>query len=376
MPVAVQFSNQFASAKGHGIARYSREIRNAMVARGDWDIVVAAAWSTLPEGEARALLNGGHLQLTGLGRLATPILWSYLGFPKLERLLSGPVDLIHALSLGYPVATGKPFIVTIHDLGPLTHPHFFRNSRPGVMERALEHAVANAAAIICVSRSTADEVASYVGTSIAERLHVIYEGVSDAFSAPAAHVEVADLDLPPNGVPFILSAGAISPRKNLQALLRGLSKVRSAIPHHLVLVGGHGWDGEGIERSVRDLSLGDRVHFNGFVTDAQLRALYNRAELYAHLSLYEGFGLTVLEAMASGTPVLVSNRASLPEVAGDAGHSVDPDDEVAIGVALEEICSDTHLAADMVTRGRRHAAGFAWEICAEKTASLYRAVTT
>ena len=148
------------------------------------------------------------------------------------------------------------------------------------------------------------------------------------------------LNLPPDDVPVILTAGKISPRKNVQGVLRALKLVQDKIDHHLVLVGGAGWETEAVLKELDDGTLRDRVHLLDYVTDEQLRALYRRASLYIHPSLYEGFGLTVLEAMASGVPVITSNTSSLPEVAGDAGLLVDPANDAEIAEAICSICTD------------------------------------
>lgn len=376
MKTAFQFSNQFASADGHGIARYSREVQRAMVQQGSWSIVPVAGWSNLPPAQLAALKKSSGLKLTGLGRRATPLLWSYADWPPVERLVPGPADIVHAMSLGYQIATRKPYVVTIHDLGPLTHPEYFRTTRPWVMERALRQAEQRAAAIICVSHSTADEVRGYLGSGISDRLQVVGEGVSEEFFEPVSAPDFSGLNLPPDGVPFLMSAGKISPRKNVQGVMRALHAICDEVPHHLVIVGGKGWDWDVLDGALREPQLRERIHINGFVTDTQLRALYGRAAAYVHPSLYEGFGLTVLEAMAAGAPVIASRTTSLPEVAGDAGVLVDPVDETSLSEAMLEILTDPDSARDLALRGKKRAAEFKWSDCANQMAALYDAVVS
>jgi glycosyltransferase involved in cell wall biosynthesis len=367
------FSNQFASDQGHGIARYSRELLRELKRTDGIEPVPVAGWSSLPPDALSALRQESGLRLTGLGRHGTSLLWTFCGTPPLERLIPGPLDAVHALSLGYPVATRKPFVVTIHDLGPLTHPEFFRNTRPWVMQRSLAQAVRQAAALVCVSQSTADEVDSLVGNGIGQRVHVVPEGVSREFFEPADRASLAGLDLPPEGVPFVLSAGAISPRKNVQGVVRAMAAVAADLPHHLVLVGGNGWDTEAVARELRERpALRGRVHLLGYVSDAALRALYAAASVYVHPSLYEGFGLTVLEAMACGTPVIAADRTSLPEVVGDAGLLVDPLDTAALADSIRAICQEAALAASLSRKGRAHAATFTWADCAGRIAAIHR----
>jgi len=300
-------------------------------------------------------------------------LWSVLNSPPIEYWLKGSADIVHAVALGYPVATRKPLVVTVHDLGPLTHPEFFSNTHPWIMKLSLAQAVKQANALICVSTSTATELSDYVGPAVLDRVHVIPEGVSSFFFEPPDVDSLRFLaDLPDPGTPFILSTGKLSPRKNVQGLLDAMALLSAWIPHHLVLVGGEGW---GVEEmiSTRDRA---QVHFVGYVTDEQLRALYGRASVYVHPSLYEGFGLTVLEAMAAGCPVVTSNVYSLPEVAGDAALLVDPRDTEALADAIRRLCTDDELAADLRARGKRRAESYRWDSCASQVVSVYHEVSS
>jgi glycosyltransferase involved in cell wall biosynthesis len=306
-----------------------------------------------------------------LGRRLTPLAWHYLDRPTLERLIGGQVDVVHAVSLGYAIATRKPYVVTVHDLGPLTHPEYFTNTKPWIMEKSLRQAEARADAIVCVSQSTADEVEGYLGAHVADRIRVIKEGVSPKFFAPGDMACLAGLALPPDNIPIILTAGKISPRKNVQGVLRALKLVQHEIDHHLVLVGGAGWETEAVLKELDDGGLAKRVHLLDYVTDEQLRALYRRASLYIHPSLYEGFGLTVLEAMASGVPVITSNTSSLPEVAGDAGLLVDPTKDTEIAEAISTICTDDTLRYAKIEQGLARAGHFSWDDCARDLRETY-----
>lgn len=365
------FSNQFADLRGHGLARYARELHRALLDEDALDVVPVAGWSSLPSDALTKLKEETGLQLTGLGRRGTSHLWTFLDRPPVERLLKVSPDVVHAVSLGYPVATRKPFAVTIHDLGPLTHPEYFLNTRPWVMRRSLDQAVKKASVIVCVSQSTADEVRDYVGPAVEGRLRVVLEGVSDEFFEPCDPSVLERVDLPPSGVPFILSAGKISPRKNLQGLLRAMARILDEIPHHLVLVGGDGWHSPEFRQELMRESFAQRVHQVGYVTDKELRALYRAASLYVQPSLYEGFGLPVIEAMASGTPVITSNRSSLPEVAGKAGVIVDTADPEALASSIVEVLSSETALTRMAKAGQAHASGFRWSAAARQMVEVY-----
>lgn len=373
------FSNQFADLEGHGLARYARELFSALrKVAGGVNITPCAAWSSLGPEALHELRQNAGLKLMPWGRRFTPLAWAFLDCPALESWIDGPVDVVHAVALGYPIATRKPYVVTVHDIGPLTHPEFFTNTRPWIMEKSLGQAVKKADAFICVSQSTANELESYLGPGqgIGKRIHVVHEGIAPRFlrNSPSGEGVAAIPGLPGPDAPYILATGKISPRKNVIRVMRALSRLGDAIPHHLVLAGAGGWDMDEVFKEIDNPLIRQRVHMTGYVTDAQLQDLYQGAALYIHPSLYEGFGLTVLEAMASGCPVITSNVYSLPEVAGDAALLVDPYDVDAIAEAIRSVCQDGTLAARLVEKGRERVKEFSWEKCAGMVLDVYRGV--
>jgi len=370
------FSNQFADREGHGLARYSHQLYASLCkTRPEIKVIPVAAWSSRNADEVSQLRESYELQLLPWGRRWTPLAWAFLDRPPVEYWLRSPVDVVHAVSLGYPISTRKPYVVTVHDIGPLSHPEFFSNTRPWIMKKSLKQAIDKADAIICVSRSTAEEVESYTGLNLSDRIQVIHEGVTPFFFEKTQTGCLATLmGLPAPGTPFILATGKISPRKNIARLIQALSKVAEIIPHHLVLVGGSGWDMDAVYRETNNPAVAGRVHQMGYVTDDQLRALYNSASLYIHPSLYEGFGLTVLEAMAAGCPVITSNVYSLPEVAGDAALLIDPYNADEMAEALKALCTNESMAEELRRRGLERAGTFTWGKCAEQVAEVYRRV--
>ena len=201
------FSNQFADAEGHGLARYSHQLYYALCKiRPKLKVTPVAAWSSRDAAGVRQLEEAYGLKLLPWGRRWTPLAWAFLDRPPIENWLSGPVDLVHAVSLGYPIATRKPYVVTIHDIGPLTHPDFFSNTNPWIMRCSLKQAVKKADAIMCVSGSTADEIEAYVDSNLSERLHVVHEGVMPLFFQKADTGCLKSIaNLPSENVPFILA---------------------------------------------------------------------------------------------------------------------------------------------------------------------------
>ncbi|HEX6488407.1 MAG TPA: glycosyltransferase family 1 protein [Candidatus Dormibacteraeota bacterium] len=249
-------------------------------------------------------------------------------------------------------ATGCPEVVTIHDLAIYRHPEWFPEGQTLATQIVVPRSLRRARALIAVSESTARDAVQIFGLD-RERIEVVHHGVSPRFApAPAA----------PDGG-YVLFVGTIEPRKNLSTLLAAWEGIDHPLP--LVVAGGWGWrweeDRERLER------MGDRVRVLGEVRYEDLPALYAGARCLAHPAWYEGFGMTVLEAMASGTPVIASNTSSLPEAAGDAAILVDPGDVEAWRAALQRVLGDGDLAADLRRRGLERAAEFTWRNAAART---------
>jgi glycosyltransferase involved in cell wall biosynthesis len=176
--------------------------------------------------------------------------------------------------------------------------------------------------------------------------------------------------------PYILAVGVIEPRKNFPRLIEAYSRFRrnAALHHQLVIAGGKGWLSDETYREAERSAFSDDIRFAGFVPEAALPALYTGADVFAYPSLYEGFGLPVLEAMACGTPVICANTSSLPEFAGDAAVLVPPEDSGAIANALEEVCGEDGLRTELHERGWKRAREYCWERSAERMLDLYRRV--
>jgi glycosyltransferase involved in cell wall biosynthesis len=370
-PTVSYFANQFAAAEGHGMRRYAFELYDAITELGGAQLVPAAGWSNLAPDALSDLQTRTGLRLMKTGRKGTSLGWTLAGFPPMEWMMPDQLDVVHSVCMGYPVATRKPLVVTIHDLGPLTHPEFFSHNRPWVMERALKQAVDKAATVVAISQATADEILS-LHPQAADRVRVVHSGVAEQFFEEPDPAALDGLDLPPDDVPFILTAGSLNPRKNVLGVMQALRHALQDIPHHLVLAGGGGWDMEQLQQELGSSDLAARVHRLGFVSDEALRALYRRAAMYVHPSLYEGFGLTLLEAMAAGTPVVTSNRSSLPEIAGDAALLVDPTDPNAIAEAVIRLANDQGLVDTLREKGFARARSFSWNKTAQTMKEIYQ----
>lgn len=374
MTSVAYFANQFADRQGHGMSRYVRELHEALRAAGGADVTPVSAWTSLPPDGLAARSGATGLRLLPSGRRGTSWGWTFLGLPRIEWMMPGAVDVVHSAAMGYPIATGKPLVVTVHDIGPLTHPEYFSRNRPWLMRRALDQAVRRADRLVCISHATADEIRSLYGPETDARIEVVHSGVARRFFDDPGEKALAGLDLPADGTPFVLTAGMISPRKNVQGTMRAVRLALRDIPHHLVVTGGSGWDMEQVLAELDSPELRGRVHMLGYVSDDALRALYHRAAMYLHPSFYEGFGLTLLEAMAGGAPVVTSTVSSLPEVAGDAALTVDPTDTDAIAEAVRRIATEPGLAAALRKKGLARARSFTWDRTARAMIRIYEKV--
>jgi glycosyltransferase involved in cell wall biosynthesis len=368
------FSNQFAWATGHGIARYARKLFQGLAEISDIKVLPVATWSSFSTQELQTIKEKTGLTILPWGRKITPLSWTFFQAPKIETWLKEPIDITHIVSLGFPVATSKKLVITVHDIGPLTHPEYFSSSPLWLFKRSFQQMMRHADQIICVSQATADEVVGYSKQPLGDRLQVIHEGVDNVFfSQPPLDVyEEFNIGLPSRNIPFFLAAGAISPRKNIQRVLQAFQSVQDLIPHHLVLVGGTGWDSKEIFKMIQETNLSQKIHHLGYVSDLQLQSLYKYADFYIHPSLFEGFGLTILEAMAAECAVITSNLSSLPEVAGNAAILINPFSVIEIAEAIKLLATSDSMRNQLRERGLKNIERFTWSNTAEKVACLYK----
>ena len=270
----------------------------------------------------------------------------------------------------------QPTILTVHDLIFEHYPEHHTRRNHLFLRAAVPRFARAADALIAVSHHTKRDLVELYGLP-PEKIHVIHEGI-DASFAPAAEDEVARVRQA-HGIdgPYLLMVGTLEPRKGHATALRVLARLRTAsetFEGKLVIVGGAGWLFEPVHALVEELRLGDHVVFTGYVPQADLAPLYAGAACALVPSLYEGFGFSVLEAMACGAPVICSNVSSLPEVAGGAALLVPPEDDEALAASIEEVLGDSALVSDLRERGLRQASRFRWATTARETVALYREV--
>jgi len=268
-----------------------------------------------------------------------------------------------------------PQILTVHDVTFFLLPQRYPWLRRYYFQAMTRLAAMKAAAVIVPSESVRVDASRLLGLG-RKTMVATAEGVSESFrpSVPGeCRAEVRErYGLPPQ---YVLSLGTREPGKNrvtiFAALRRLLDEGRDP---HLVVVGQAAWGTAEEDASLESKGLRERVHFTGYVADADLPAIYAGADVFAFPSLYEGFGLPVLEAMASGVPVVTSNVSAMPEVAGDAALLVDPTDASALARAIASILDDQSLAARLRAAGLERARAFTWDACAVRTVAVYNKV--
>lgn len=369
------YSDALTAGKPYGLGRYASELfRELQAFRPEIQARPVSAHIGLNRADLSAMQRDyGHVSLRH-GRKVAASVWAALPVPTLEYWTPW-ADVVHCVELDYPVATRKPLVVTIHDIGPLTRPEYFRSAHPWLLKLALKSVISRAAALVCVSQATADEVQNYAGRSLGDRLSVIPEGVSDEFFEPIGEeCFEATAAFIGRGEPYFLWAGSLNPRKNLDRVVAAFESVAGTIPHHLVLAGGLGWDAKTALQRIARSPVASRIHLPGRVSDRELRGLYQRASAFVYVSLMEGFGLPILEAMAGGCPVITSNISSMPEVAGGAARLCNPFEAEDIADAMRWIAEKPDAAAALASAGLRRAREFRWSTCAAKMAAVYEQV--
>lgn len=293
-------------------------------------------------------------------------LWHRAQLPIPVEWITGPVDIYHAPDFTLPPTRARS-LLTVHDLSFARDPG---STAPGLrdyLNSVVPRSVKRATHIIAVSQATKNDLIELYGTP-AEKISVLYEGVDPIFKRtpdPAIRQKYSLGD-----GPFILAVSTLQPRKNFQRLIQAFALLPQ--DYRLVIAGGKGWLYDDIFAEAKKPGLRGRVLFPGFVPDSDLPALYSEAAALAYPSLYEGFGLPLLEAMACGTPTVASNVSCMPEVAGGASVLVDPFHAESIAAGLVE--AETQREK-WVEKGLRRAAEFRWQESARQLVSLYRKVS-
>ena len=307
-------------------------------------------------------------------------LWHRLNapLPRVEWFTGGPLALFHATDFVLAPSAARRNLVTVHDLAFLFYPDAAMPSLHRYLNVVVPRSVRRADAIVADSQHTARDLTEQWQIA-PERITVVQGAVDPAHFRPVtdpAQLTAVRVRYGIGDGPFILGLSRLEPRKNFVRLIEAFAAARAAekLPHRLIIGGKKGWLYDTIFARVQELGLQDAVHFAGFVADADLPALYSAAEFFAYPSLYEGFGLPVVEALACGTPVLTADNSCLPEAGGPGALYVKAEETDSIAVGLIRLAGDTSLRAKLRAAGITHAAQFTWQRSAQQLLNAYQRV--
>lgn len=311
-------------------------------------------------------------------------LWHRLGspLPSVDRFLGGVSgvrpDLLHATDFVLPPTRARRTLVTVHDLAFLFYPDAAMPGLQRYLNVVVPRSVRRADHLLADSHNTARDLTEQWQIDPAT-ITVVQGGVDhDHFQPVADPAEIVRMrtHYAIGEEPYILALSRIEPRKNFIRLIEAFARARrqSHLPHKLVIGGGKGWLFDDIFARVETLGLRDEVLFPGFIADADLPALFSGADFFAYPSLYEGFGLPIVEALACGVPVLTADNSCLPEAGGPGALYIDALDVDAIAQGIVTLAQDTALRATLARAGRDHAAHFTWQRSAEQLLGAYRKV--
>ncbi len=287
-----------------------------------------------------------------------------------------PPDCIYHEPNFLPQPFDGPMVVTVLDLSCFDHPETHPTERVRIMERELPGALQRADHIIVISDASGEALRRWFNVD-PTRISKTYLASAPRFQPRGREVLVPDLasfGLVPGG--YVLSVGTLEPRKNLTTLFAAFAGLPKALRQRypLVVAGTNGWKTEGLMKSAKELIGCGELRLLGYVADELIPFLYAGAAAFCYPSRYEGFGLPALEAMASGVPVIAGNRTSLPEVVGDSGILVDPDDVEGMREHLRQLLEDRVFAESLGRKGLSRSKMFSWDRCARETFAVYEKV--
>ncbi len=365
-----------ALTQGGGIGRYTRELFRAVSdldATNQYQLISAKLVAEQPVANplpdaSNFAYRAGLLSERWLYRL-----WYRARVPLPVQLMTGKIDLFHSPDFVLPPVSGNiPTLLTVHDLSFVHFAEVYMPSLVSYLNAVVPWSVKRATHILADSEATKDDLMAIYGVS-AEKITTLYAGIGSDFQPVTKEKQFRTVrkkyDL--GDAPYILSVGTVQPRKNYQMLIRAFAPIAKEFPHNLAIAGGKGWLFDDILNEIEAQGLQGRVKFLGFVDDADLPTLYSDAALFAMPSIYEGFGIPILEAMACGAPVISSDASCLPEVVEDAGVLLSPNDQDAWTNTMRDLLNDATRRTRLVGKGAIQCRKFTWAKSAEQLINLY-----
>ena len=357
-----------------GVSRYIEHLLRELPVTAPGDDIVVFGNRAVEQTAASTMPPALSWRLSRLPteRRAVRIAWEQALAPLVA--VRDAVDVVHAPVNIAPLLAPRPVVVTVHALAFLRDPEQYPAAQQQYLRLFTALSVRRARRIIAVSEHTRQDILRYYGVQ-PERVVTVPNGVDHERFRPVSDPQATRAFRAAHGLPedFILFVGTLQPRKNLVGLLRAYAQLDPATRPPLIVGGGEGWLYEPIFTEAQALGVADDVRFAGYIDPVELPLWYSAATMFVYPSLYEGFGLPVLEAMACGSPVITSSTSALAEVAGDAALLVDPEDVGSLSAALRRLGEDAELRATLRRRGLERAAAFSWERTARATVQVYRA---
>jgi glycosyltransferase involved in cell wall biosynthesis len=367
-PLRIGWDNSLARRSRTGTGVYAAQLIRELSALPDVQLEVLNGWD-LAEGTPGIVARATR----GLARLA----WSHWYLPRIIR--KRRFDVLHGPAFVVPSPCPCPSVVTVHDVSFRLFPEYFERRWLLYLTSMLPKMLRSVSAVITVSHQAKKDLLRFYDIP-SEKVYVVYNGIDHARFNPGAKLEpewAAAMGLRSG---YVLQVGEISDRKNICTLLRAIHRLRSLGTwgeRQLALAGPEtpGMTGaKEVHETIRRLDLSDIVVVLGRIDHERVPGLYSSASLLVMPSLYEGFGLPVVESMAVGTPVVASNVSSLPEVAGDAAILVPPTDDRALAEAIDQVLNKPGLAAELRAKGLVQAKQFDWRRAAKETLEVYRSM--
>jgi glycosyltransferase involved in cell wall biosynthesis len=349
-----------------GVSRYTAELLAALARRDDgWKYVLLASKKVNGFAATKTARQAG---VTFPNRSV----WIHGILPVVLATLRPA--LCHFTNSIAPMGVSCPFVLTLHDMSLFLHSQTQPIKNLLAMRTMMPSAARRAAAIVAPSASARADIVRVLNVPV-EKVHVIYHGANPKYHVIDDETEL-DRVRRKYGVdaPCVLYVGTLEPRKNLERLVRAFAQVRRNRVAELVLAGRAGWKYGPLMQEIERSAFRDSIRMIGYVPEEDLPALYNLARVVALPSLDEGFGLPLIEGMASGVPILTSNRSAMAEIAGDAAELVDPFDETAIADGLVRALADEARRAELRAAGLRRARLFSWDRTAEETVRVYQSI--
>lgn len=361
-----------ASYRQAGISRFIHSIIHSLQeADQENEYIVFLGDRRLPAGYLYGRRWQAAFSRFNTGSPLRRILWEQLVQPWAAR--QARADLLHDLAFVAPLLTARPTVLTVYDLTFVLFPGAFNRLNRRYLSLMTPLSARRARRVIAISESTKRDLVRLAGVP-AEKIDVVYPALEPDMRRASAQAVAAFRRQ--RGLPerYILYVGTLEPRKNAVSLVHAYGELRrrQALPHRLVLAGGKGWRYENIFAAIEEYGLRDDVLLPGYVADEELPLWYSAAEMFVYPSLYEGFGLPVLEAMACGAPVITSSVSSLPEVVGDAGLLVEPTNVAQLADSIMRVAANDAVREEMTAKGMARASQFSRARMAEETLAVYR----